>query len=147
MIRKGRAILCAFTALASFGCSSTSGPGRAVTPPDILNAPIGSIEIDGQLITMTGTYGIVPEGQPLRVMGVVSDPSATVHALWFLSGNVLEGDDNPESCFVVDQTCVAYDTSVNYEAGREIIVAVDLMGQDNRVHRVRSDWITLVAIR
>jgi hypothetical protein len=131
--------------LVAFGCSSSSGPGRGITPGDILAAPMGSVEIDGQMVTMTGNYVVVADGSPLTVMGVLSDANASVDALWFLSGTVLESTESPDGCFVPGKSCSGYDTSVTYEAGREFVVALDVRNSNGGVHRVRSDWITLIS--
>lgn len=131
--------------LATLGCSdNSSGPGSAVvTVSDILNAPVGTIDVDGETMTMRGGYFVTAEADPLMVLASLSDPGATVARLWFVSGGKLERDDEPGPCFIPDQLCLSHVTELEYGIGIEFVVALDVEASDGKVVRVRSELITV----
>jgi hypothetical protein len=138
-------VICAAIILTTLGCSDdSSGPGNTVvTAGDILNAPVGTIDVDGETVTMQGSYFVGAEGQRLEVLGSLSDPGATVARLWFVSGGELERDDDPEACFIPNELCVSHVTELEYQIGIEFVVALDVEGSDREIVRVRSESITV----
>jgi hypothetical protein len=137
--------LCVGVILMILGCSDDSSDpvGADVTTDDILNAPVETIDVDGETLTMQGSYFGAAEGDPLMVLAALSDPRATVVRLWFCSGGKLERDDEPDACFIPDRLCVSHVTEFEYEVGIEFVVAVDVKVSDGEIVRVRSKLITV----